>query len=572
MDKKEIASILEEIALMMDLKGENPFKIRAYANAARMILTIDEDISLLARENKLTSLKGIGEGLSEKLTELITTGRMNYYDTLKKQTPPGLLEMLAIPSLGPKKIKLLHENLHIQTIGELEYACKENRLVDLEGFGQKTQDKILAGITYIKKSKALHRLDAALGDATLLYEALKNHKHINRISLAGSIRRRKEIVKDIDLVASSTHPEPVMNYFVSLPSVEDIIAHGNTKSSIRLASGINADLRIVSDKEFPFALHHLTGSKEHNIAMRSRALKMNIKMNEYGIFKNNKFVPCRDEEEIFKKLGLQYIPPELRENTGEIEAAEKNMIPELVLLKDIKGILHVHTAMSDGEEPLEQMAEAVQEKGFLYIGITDHSRTAYYAHGLKEPDIKKQHALIDSLNKKMKYFYIFKGIESDILPDGSLDYPDEILKTFDFVIASVHSKFNINEQDMTRRIIRAMKNKYCTMLGHVTGRLLLAREAYPVNHRDIIQAASDYGVSIELNANPFRLDIDWREIKQAKEKKVPISINPDAHRIEDLDYITYGVSIARKGWLTKENVFNTMELSAIKQFFNKKRT
>lgn len=571
MEKKEIASILEEIALMMDLKGENPFKIRAYLNAARVILTTDNDITQLAEQKNLTSLQGIGSGISEKLTELILTGKMKYYEDLKKSTPPGLLEMLTIPSLGPRKTKVLYEKLKIQTIGELEYACKENRLVDLEGFGQKTQEKILSGIIYIKKTRALHRLDTALFDARMIFNALKDHKHIKRISLAGSIRRMKEIIKDIDVVASSENPAQVMKHFVSLPLVKDIIAHGNTKSTIRLTSGINADLRIVSDKEFPYALHHVTGSKEHNIALRSRAQKMNIKMNEYGIFKNNKRIPCKDEEELFEKLKLQYIPPELRENRGEIEAAEKNALPDLVAMNNIKGILHVHTDMSDAEVSLEKIVEAVRHQGSQYIGIADHSKSAYYAHGLKEPDIKKQHTLIDNLNKKMKNFYIFKGIESDILPDGSLDYPDKVLETFDFVIASVHSKFNMSESDMTTRIIRAMKNKYCTMLGHPTGRLLLARESYPLNQREIIQAAADYGVALELNANPFRLDIDWREIKRAKEKKVLVSINPDAHRIEDLDYMELGVGIARKGWLSKEDVLNTMDLPKIKQFFHKKK-
>ncbi|MBD3271288.1 MAG: DNA polymerase/3'-5' exonuclease PolX [Elusimicrobia bacterium] len=571
MDNKEISAVLEEIATILEFINENPFKVRAYQNAARVIASTDQNLTTLVNTNQLKSLKGIGSGIAEKITELVTTGSLPYYEELKKKMPPGFVEMLGIPSLGPKKAKKLHDMLHITTLGELEYACKENRLVDIEGFGKKTQEKILSGIEYIKKTKNLHRLDTAYDHAHELLRYFKNTKHLTKLSLAGSIRRFKEVVKDIDLVGSASDPERVMKEFVSNPAVETVIAHGTTKSSVRLSAGINADLRLVSDKEFPYALHHFTGSKEHNIAMRTRAKSMGITMNEYGLFKKNRLIACKTETDVFKHLGLDYIEPELRENTGEIQAAESHTLPDLLTEKDITGIFHVHTAMSDGEIPLQAMVEAVKKKGYQYVGISDHSQSAFYAHGLKQPDLHKQHTQIEQLNKQMKNFVILKGIESDILPDGSLDYPDSVLEKFDFVIGSVHSKFSMNEQEMTKRLIKAMKNKYLTMLGHLTGRLLLAREAYPVNHRDVIQAASDYGVIIELNANPYRLDIDWRHLKHVKEKEVLISINPDAHDTDDLDYIRYGVGIARKGWLSKIDVFNTRSIGEIRNYLSNRR-
>jgi DNA polymerase (family 10) len=571
MDRQEISALLDEIGVLLELQGENQFKVRAYRNASRVIESTDADIQEMVRAHTLIELPGIGDAIAEKIAELVTTGKLGYYDALKEMTPPGLLEMLAIPSLGPKKIRALSQQLSIRTIADLEKACDDNKLTALDGFGEKTQQKILAGIAYIKKNKDLHRIDTAMRDAARLLEALKKSPHIADLALAGSIRRRKELIKDIDAVATSDQPAAVMKFFTALPLVGEIIAHGDTKSSVRLVSGINADLRIVSAGEFPFALQHLTGSKEHNIALRSRAKQMGLTMNEYGLFKGAAKIPCANEEEIYAALKLSYIPPELREDRGEITAAEKHALPILLEPRDITGTFHAHTTMSDGAAALDHMIMGAQEKGLQYIGIADHSQTAYYAGGLKEKNIREQHACIDMLNNSLKNIHIFKGIESDILPDGSLDYPDKVLARFDFVIASIHSRFNLPEKDMTNRIIRAMKNKHCTMLGHMTGRLLLTREPYQVNARDIITAAADYGVIIELNSNPYRLDIDWRELRFAKEKGVLISINPDAHRVEDLDFIGYGVSVARKGWLTKEDVFNTRNVAEITKYFGDRK-
>ncbi len=566
MNKKEVAEVLTEIGTLLELQNENIFKVRAYYNAARTIESLSTDLETLIEKKELGKLKGIGEALVKKITELVTTGHLKYYEELRKSVPPGLIEMTAIPMLGPKKIKALYDRLNITTIGELEYACRENRLVDLEGFGEKTQENILKGIEYIKKYQERHLYNIALGEAEKLYNALKENKKIIRVSLAGSVRRKKEIIKDIDIVASTKDSTPVMDYFTSLPDVETILAKGDTKSSIRLKSGINSDLRTIPDKTFPYTLHHLTGSKNHNHAMRSRAKANGMKMSEYGLFKGNKLIPCKDEEQIFNKMGLAYIPPELREDMGEIEAAEKREIPELITDDDIRGTFHAHSVWSDGSVRIEALARECQKIGYNYLGMAEHSQSARYANGLQIPDIKKYLQEIDNLNKKLKNFRILKGIEVDIHPDGKLDYPEKILALFDFIIIAVHSKFNMTEAEMTRRIVKAMKNKHpLKMLAHPTGRLLLAREPYPVDMKKIIDEAARNNVAIELNAHPQRLDIDWRWCKYAKEKGVKISINPDAHHIEGLYDIRYGVGIARKGWLSPSDVLNTLSLPQLKK-------
>ncbi|HAA81661.1 MAG TPA: DNA polymerase/3'-5' exonuclease PolX, partial [Thermoanaerobacter sp.] len=528
MDKKEIANILNDIGLLLELKGENPFKSRAYYNAARTIELLEEDIETLVKEDRLKEIKGIGEAINKKITELVLTGKMEYYENLKASIPEGLVEMLKIPGLGPKKIKIIYEKLNITTIRELEYACIENRLVDLPGFGVKTQKKIFEGIQFVKQFSGQHLFAEVYTEALKLKEYLDMTKTALVTEIAGSLRRKKEIVKDIDILASASDSSKVMEAFVNYQDVREVIAKGDTKTSVTLKSGINTDLRVVTEKEFPYALHHFTGSKEHNTAMRHRAKQMGIKMNEYGLFKGDKLIECKSEEEIFNKLGLLYIPPELRENMGEIEAAEKGELPKLIEEKDIKGVFHVHTTYSDGANTLVEMVEAARKLGYKYIGITDHSKSAFYAGGLKEEDLVRQWEEIEELNKKYNDIVIFKGIESDILPDGSLDYGEEILKQFEFVIASIHSHFRMSKEDMTKRMIKAIENKYTTIIGHVTGRLLLARDSYEIDIYEVIEAAAHYGKIIEINANPYRLDLDWRYVKHAKEKGVKLAICPDA--------------------------------------------
>lgn len=565
-EKKAVVQILEEIALLLDLKGENPFKIKAYINAARAIEILDVDIETCMREGKLDEIKGIGKAISEKLTELISTGRLEYYEKLKASIPSGLLDILKIPGVGPKKAKLLYERLGIKSIGELEYACIENRLLDLEGFGEKTQQNILKGIEHIKKYSGQYLFGDVYQEAVAVKNMLLSCPGVQECEIGGSLRRRKEVVKDIDIVASTEDPGKLMNYFATIPLVEEVIAKGETKSTVRLSSGINMDLRVVSREEFPYALNHFTGSKEHNTAIRHRAKASGIKVNEYGIFKGEELLPCSCEEDIYNTLGLSYIPPELRENNGEIEAAEQNSLPELIKLEDIKGTFHIHTTYSDGTSSIEEMVEEALRMGLRYIGITDHSRTAFYAGGLSPDEIKRQVEEIDLINQQYENFRVFKGIESDILPDGSLDYEEDILKLFDFVIASVHSNFRMEKDKMTDRLVNAVKNKYTTMLGHPTGRLLLARDEYELDIKTVIDAAGELGKVIEINSDPHRLDLDWRYLKYAKEKGVLISINPDAHSTNGLKNIFYGVGIARKGWLEKRDVINTMDMHQMERF------
>lgn len=569
MDNSEVAKIFQEIGTFLDLKGEKSFKVRAYNNAARIFENLQEDIGSLIEKEELTQIKGIGTVLAEKATEFIATGELQYYDELKNSIPPGLIEMLSIAGLGTKKVNAIYQKLNVRTIGELEYACNENRLRDLEGFGKKSQENILKGIKNFKKYQDLTLYNSAFLEAQKIYESLKKNKNTLRINIAGSLRRKKEVVKDIDIVASSKNPEDLMEAFVSIEEAESVTSQGKTKSSIVLKSGINVDLRIVTDKEFPFALHHFTGSKEHNTIMRNRAKKNKLKMNEYGLFKHGKLISCKDETEIFKALGLDFIPPELREGLGEVEAAEKSLIPLLLEQKDIKGVFHVHTNYSDGSMSIQEVVNVCKKMGLSYVGIADHSQAASYANGLKEEDIIKQREEIKMINKNLNGFKIFHGIEADILPDGQIDYNPKILSSFDFVIASVHSQFTMSEKEMTARIIKALGNKFVKMLAHPTGRLLLSREPYPVDIKKVIDVAASNNVIMELNSNPYRLDLDWRWCRYAKEKKVKISINPDAHNLEGLKDTYLGVDIARKGWLRSEDCFNSLATKEIANFFSK---
>ncbi len=569
-NKKDVASILEEIGILLELKGENPFKTRAYFNAARTISGLTSDLNELVESGEIGNIKGIGKTLAEKITTLVTTGNLPYYEDLKIEFPSTIFELMSIPGLGPKKIKKLYDTLDISSLVELEYACNENRLVDLEGFGAKTQENILKGIDIRKKfSEKFHYPVAEIAARSVL-DHIREAKGIVRSEVAGSLRRKKEIIGDIDILVSAAKKDStgIMNQFVSAPGVKRVVAEGKTKSSVILKTGINVDVRIVADNEFPFALHYFTGSKEHNVKMRRIAKEHKLKLNEYGLFResNDKNVPCSDEQDIFEKLGLVYIPPELREDTGEIEAAAKKKLPDLIEERDIRGTFHCHTTYSDGANSLAEMEEAARKKKWEYLGIADHSKSAQYARGLSKADIQKQRREIDSLNEKSDSFRLFHGIESDILADGSLDYDDRTLDEFDYVVASVHSRFKMPEAEMTKRVIRAVKKRHTTILGHPTGRLLLSRDGYQIDLVQVINAASDYGKAIEINAHPYRLDLDWRMVKYAREKGVKIFINPDAHNTDGLDDVRYGVGIARKGWLEAKNVVNTMSLDEVIKF------
>lgn len=564
MDKKNVARTLEAIATLMELKGENPFKVRAFSGGARLLETTELDLAGLVAEGKLTTVKGIGAGLAEVIKEMVTTGASSVHAELAASIPAGVIEMLAIPNLGPKKIKAIHEGLGVASVGELEYACNENRLASLAGFGAKTQDKILAGIRLMKQNLGRFLYADVIDTAESLLASVSGHPSVQRAAIAGSLRRCKETVKDVDLVASSDDPAAVMAAFVALPGVSEVIGHGATKSSVRLENGLSVDLRVVSDDQFPFTLHHFTGSKEHNTLMRQRAQERGLKLNEYGLWRGDELIPCHDEADIFARLAMAYVAPELREGLDEIALAEAGPLPELVTLGDLEGIFHVHTTYSDGGASVEAMARAAQALGYRYVGISDHSEAAVYAQGLTRDRIREQHAEIDRLNAELSGITILKGIEADILADGSLDYDRETLATFDFVIASVHSRFGLDEAAMTDRLVKALSNPHVTMLGHMTGRLLLGREPYALDLDRVFKAAAAHGVVIELNANPHRLDIDWRHLRRALELGVHIAINPDAHSIDGLQDTRFGVGIARKGGVQPGQVLNCLTLEDLR--------
>ena len=568
---KSVPQILEEIGALLEIKGENPFKSRAYYNAAKTLSGID-DLDEVIKKKKLKEIKGIGEAIAAKIEEYVETGRMAYFDELIKQVPETLLELLQIPNLGPKKIKVLFNDLGITNVGELEYACKENRLVGLPGFGEKTQEKIMRGVEFVKQHKGEYLVNEVYPLAYGIKEKLQAVAKGSSVEVCGSIRRRKEIVRDIDILVGGGDSQSITSFFTSLPEIEEVLVSGETKTSCRLKSGIEADLRVVSNEEFPYALMYFTGSKEHNVKLRGIAKKKGFKLNEYGLFDGEKLIKLKIEDEIYHMLGLAYVMPELREDTGEIEAAARGELPQLVEMNDIKGAFHVHTEFSDGIDSIEKIVQMAKHLKFTYVGISDHSKSAYYAGGLKVEDLYRQWEIIDSLNTREKDFHIFKGIESDILPDGNLDYDVDILEQFDFVIGSIHSSFQLKKEEQEARIIKAMNNPCMTMLGHPTGRLLLSRDGYDIDMRRIIDVAAQTGTIIELNASPYRFDIDWRYMKYAKEKAVMISINPDAHAAAGLAEVLYGVDIARKGWQEKKDVLNTRTSAEIKDILRHRKS
>ncbi len=573
MNQHEIAAALDEMAEIMEITGENPFKIRAYHNVARVVDGLT-NLEQLVAEDGLTGIPGIGKALAEHVAALAKKGHFPEYIQLRKSVPPGVLDMLRIPGIGPKKVRMIWKGPGITSINELKLACDRGTIAEMQGFGEKTAQKILQGIAFIRQHQDQHLYSDAIAVATPLLAWLKQHPKVGRAELGGSIRRCKEVVRDIDVVASSADPEGVMADFVKMSGVESVIAHGDTKSSVIVRPGIQVDCRVVSDKEFPYALHHFTGSKEHNVALRTRAKAAGYKISEYGLFKEGKggekLISCKDEAEFFEKLGLQYIPPEMREDMGEIEAAEKNKLPKLIEMKDLTGFFHCHTTASDGKATLDEMVAAAQERGYQYIGISDHSQSAKYAGGLSPADLKKQWAAIDSLNKNLKSFRIFKGTESDIHADGTLDYSDEVLKDFDFVVISIHGSFNQDQKTATDRVCKAISHPATRILGHPTGRLLLAREGVKLDFEKVIDCAVAHDVAIEINANPHRLDMDWRHSFYAHKKGLKIVISPDAHSVAGIDDLRYGIRIARKGWWTQADVINTWPLEKVEKWLKRK--
>jgi DNA polymerase (family 10) len=583
MTKSEIATVLEEVAALLELKGENPFKIRAYTNAARSLETFGGNISNLQDEEGLSKIPGIGKSIAEKIRELAATGSLKYLEELRTEFPAAILELFSISGLGAKKIKALYEQLQVSSIEQLRQACETGRVAELSGFGETTQAKICKAIEERAKHSGYFQFGQIAGEAETMRSDLAGHPDALQVDVAGSYRRRKEIVHDLDLVVATKRPEAITKFFVAHPLVESVIAQGPTKSSVRLRSGIQCDLRVVSSAEYPFALAYFTGNKEHNIELRSRALERGWTLNEYRLAplpvdpkaKKNRLLKkipkVRDEADLYRAVDLDFIAAELRENRGEFKAAEKHLLPKLIEQENLRGTFHSHTIASDGHNSLEEMAEAAQALGLEYLGTADHSRSSIQAHGIDEVQLRGQVAAIQELNKKFNGFRLFAGVECDILRDGSLDFPDEVLSQLDYVVASVHSVFNLSEADMTTRVIRAMENRFVTMLAHPTGRLLLKREPYQIDIPAILDAAARTGTWIELNAAPKRLDLDWRWWPLAKQKGVKCVINPDAHRTERLQDLWFGFGIARKGWLTKDDVVNCLPLGKIEHALRLKR-
>ncbi|MDI9396408.1 MAG: DNA polymerase/3'-5' exonuclease PolX [Candidatus Pacebacteria bacterium] len=567
MNKDQVAASLREIGTILELNGENPFKCRAYLNAARTLETSPTDLTELVRTDRLGELPGIGDALREKITTLVNTGKLPYLEELRTTIPSGLLSLLDLPGLGPKKLRILRDQLKIESIEALTKACQDGRLASLDGFGEKTATNLLDSIQRRATYSKLHRLGTALPAAQALLNHLRECPSVSQAEIAGSLRRGKEIVKDLDLIASSNKPKEVMKAFISAPNVEKVIAHGETKSSVILAGGIPCDLRVVPPEVWPTALAHFTGSKEHNIALRQRAIDRGLHLSEWGLLKGKSKTPLKlkDEKDLHKALGLAFIPPELREDSGEIAAAEKDELPDLLTRDQIRGCLHNHTLASDGQDTLAAMAQAAAELGLEWLGIADHSKSSFQANGLDVKRLEKQIEEIQSLNSKKPKCTLLSGTECDILKGGKLDFPDSLLKELDYVVASVHSGFTSDEKEMTDRILRAIENPHVTCLGHLTGRLLLEREAYPVNIPKILDAAAANGTWIELNANPWRLDLDWRWWHKARDLGILCCINPDAHKTSHLRFLDFGVTLARKGWLRAQDVVNTRTLAQLRK-------
>jgi DNA polymerase (family X) len=583
MDKNQVAQMLEEIGTLLALQeNSSTFEVRAYENAARTVNSLDGDIVTLAQEGKLKGIPGLGSTIIKRIEEAVETEHIKFLDELIANTPRVKLDMLRIPGLGPKRINTIYEQLHVSSIADVEKAAKENRIAGIPGFGKKTQDNILKGIAFISQHADRYLYAVGEREAERIREALASLPQIVRLQIGGSLRRKRETVKDIDMVASIDDNagdevrREIMNFFTSQPSVQAITGKGETKSSVILSSGIAMDFRLVNDSQFPYTLHHFTGSREHHIALRRRALSMNMTINDYGMFKvkgsEETLVPCKTEADMYAALGMDYIEPEMREDMGEIEAAIQHTLPTLVQESDLRGVVHAHSTWSDGHNTIREMAEACIARGYSYLGITDHSKVAAYANGLSEDRLRQQGEEIDRLNEEFAgRLHILKGTECDILRDGSLDYDDSVLASLDFVVASIHGNFNLSPEEQTQRMLRAIANPYVDIIGHPTGRILLGREGYTLDLEAVITAAAEHGVCIEINADPSRLDLDWHFVRKARDKGIKIPVNPDAHTLAGIDNMRYGIGVARKGWLRAADVLNTMETDALLAFFRNRR-
>ncbi len=571
MDKKAVAATLEEIALLSELAGENPFKVRAYETGARAVLTFPGDLAEAVHRGQLAQIKGIGKSLAAVIAELTEKDEARVLQELRGKVPASLLELLQVPGLGPKKAKILYKQLQVAGLGELEYAIRENRLLGLSGFGAKTQEKLKAGLEQIRRYAGLFRLGDLLPVGRELVSQIRKQPGVLRAEVSGGVRRGLEVGDSIVLTAAMSQSEHAFPVFKNLfPGARENPDQPGCFEAA-LPQGIRIILVSASPENFGAVWLVGTGSANHLEGLKDRAAAAGLQLTPQGLFSQSQLLPSREENDIYGALGLPFIPPELREGLGELEAAAQGRLPRLIEFEDVRGCFHVHSFYSDGVNSPAELVAAAQERGWEYLGLSDHSQSAYYAGGLKPPDLERQKAELEGLRGKHPDFTIFWGIESDILGDGSLDYPDEVLRDFDFLIASVHSQFRMPRKDMTQRILTAMANPYCTMLGHISGRLLLAREPYELDLEAILEFAGKHRVMVELNSSPYRLDLDWRWLRHAKDLGVLISLNPDAHSLEGLDDVAYGVIAARKGWLEPPDVLNSYPTQEVSRLFHRRR-
>ncbi len=572
METSRIARIIGEMGTLLEVRGENAFRVRAYQQVAQILKGFPGDLSEMVADGSLAATAGIGETMLSKIIQLHTTGHLPAFEELKRTTPPGLIALLRVPGLGPKKIKLLHDTLKIESLADLRAAGESGQIAALKGFGSKTEAKILEGIDFLESVGDRVLQSTARRLIAPIFAAIRAVPNVVRAEICGSLRRRAETIGDLDILFSSEDSKPVIDAFLGLPDVAKVLAHGPSKASVRLLDGVQCDLRGVTDEQFPFALHYFTGSKLHNIAMRKRAIARGLKLSEYALEGPNGPISCRTEADLFAALGLADIPPELREDGNEFALAESGPIPRLVERGDLTGTFHCHTDWSDGGATLQEMVEAAQKAGLRYLGIADHSRAAAYAGGLSVDRVRKQWEAIDAMNLQLgDEFRIFKGTECDIMADGSLDYPDDLLAGFDYVVASVHNGFGMDRETMTQRIIRAARNPRVTMLGHPTGRLLLARDAYAVDLDAVLQASAESGTMVEINANPHRLDLDSTQARRARQLGITLVINPDAHATSGFEDLDYGVGVARKAGLGVEAILNTQAPKEVARILEQRR-
>lgn len=563
---REIAAIFDQLADLLEIKGENPFKIRAYRNAVRTIENMGTDLSKMVTEGiDLSDIPTIGEHIAQKIEEIVKTGKLAKLETLEQSFPSHFLDILHVKGIGPKRAKILYENLKIGSLEELRKAAKTHQIQKLEGFDEKLEHMILEGTLLTKKEGRRFMYAVAESHVNALLSYLKDSKDALQVICAGSFRRRKETVGDIDLLATSDHPALLINHFVQYPAIKEIISHGETRSTVILKNDLQVDLRCVADESYGAALHYFTGSKSHNIAIRKIAIKMGLKINEYGIFKGEEKIAGRYEKEMYKTVGLRYIEPELRENLGEIEAAKKGKLPELITLEDVRGDLHLHSIYSDGHNSILEMAQAAKDLGYDYIAMTDHSKHMPIVKGMDEKKIRRQMEEIDQINDQLKGIRILKSIEVDILEDGSLAMPDHILKELDLVVGAVHDKFSLSQDKQTARILKAMDNPYFNILAHPTGRLIGERRPYDIDMELLFKDIKARGCFLEINAQPKRLDLNDIYTKAAKEASIRFVISTDAHEPSQLNYMNYGVFQARRGWLEKNDVLNTLSWSEFKK-------